>query len=489
MSVVEIDKDTQFCVHSVAKVNFFQKNAFEQSLRWQTNRNWRLFSGQSCAENICILVSSPVVFSRTFFSEVSKKFKSSKSQFIYSDYSLLKPNKSFLSEVQHLPQWSPERFLSLNYIGPVLAINSKQVNARAMANLDWQEIFDELIDAEVSKISKSGYLVLSKENSISTEVHLSAVKTHLGKTRPKSEIRLRKDNSIQILNHPYSPNKISIVIPTRGTAATTNSKTLVENLLDSINQQKLGHSKVEVIVVYDTDVDLSYLGKLHNYATNFELKLISYENQFNFSKKCNLGAELATGDVLLFLNDDTKWITENGLIELAGTAMLPGVGAVGAKLFFEDGSIQHAGTVVVDGNVGHAYFKQVQPKGKFGDLTSNHEVSGVTGACLAQRREIWTELSGWDESLSNSYNDVEYGFRIRNSGYRIIQNNNVELFHFESLTRDPTFSPEAYEKLASKWANYLNNDPYFSNYALMQIQKRKLRLLIKRILKRLRIRK
>jgi GT2 family glycosyltransferase len=400
----------------------------------------------------------------------------------------LKPKKSFLSEVQHLPKWSPERFLSLSYLGPVLAIYSKQMNVPAIANLDWEEIFDELIDGEVSKISKSGYLVLSKENSISPNTHLDAVKTHLGKTRPKSEVRLKADNSIQILNYPNSPEKISIVIPTRGTIAATNSKTLVENLLDSINQQEMGQSKVEVVVVYDTGVDLSYLENLSVKANNFDLKLIPYDENFNFSKKCNLGANFATGDVLLFLNDDTKWITNIGLIELAGTAMLPGVGAVGAKLFFEDGSIQHAGTVVIEGNVGHAFFKQIQPKGKFGDLTSNHEVSGVTGACLAQRREIWTELNGWDEALSNSYNDVEYGFRIRNSGYRIIQNNNVELLHFESLTRDPTFSPEAYEKLALKWANYLNNDPYFPNYVLMQIQKRKLRLLIKRILKRLRIR-
>jgi GT2 family glycosyltransferase len=148
--------------------------------------------------------------------------------------------------------------------------------------------------------------------------------------------------------------------------------------------------------------------------------------------------------------------------------MTANTGAVGAKLYFANKSIQHAGTVIIGGNLGHAYFKQFNPVGFHGDLETVHEVSAVTGACLAMRKEIWQKINGWDEQFENSYNDVELCFRLRDLGLRILQNNFVELYHFESFTRDATYSPAAKSLLESKWHEYLQDDPYFPQFAQTQ---------------------
>ena len=177
-------------------------------------------------------------------------------------------------------------------------------------------------------------------------------------------------------------------------------------------------------------------------------------------------------------------ITKNAIAKLSNLALQSDVGAVGAKLYFSNGSIQHGGIVVIGDNVGHAYFKENSPEAPYGDLKVIHEVSGVTGACLAQRKSVWQELGGWDENFENSYNDVEYCFRLRDAGYSILQHNQVELFHFESLTRDPSFSQETKNALARKWAKYLKDDPFFPEFVAGQKHKRVVRLTLKRILRK-----
>ena len=103
-----------------------------------------------------------------------------------------------------------------------------------------------------------------------------------------------------------------------------------------------------------------------------------------------------------------------------------------AKLLFENESIQHAGYILREGFVGHAYIKDNDGFGPFGDLESTHEVVGVTGACLAQRKEIWETIGKWNESFPSSYNDVDYCFRITEAGFSILQVNQAKLKHFRN---------------------------------------------------------
>jgi len=149
------------------------------------------------------------------------------------------------------------------------------------------------------------------------------------------------------------------------------------------------------------------------------------------------------------------------LLELAGSAMIENVGAVGAKLLFENGRIQHAGYILREGFVGHAYIKDIDGFGPFGDLVSTHEVVGVTGACLSQRREIWESIGKWNEDFPASYNDVDYCFRITAAGFSILQVNQAKLKHFESVTRNPRVYPRERKMIEQLWGHKFAEEPYF----------------------------
>jgi GT2 family glycosyltransferase len=141
--------------------------------------------------------------------------------------------------------------------------------------------------------------------------------------------------------------------------------------------------------------------------------------------------------------------------------MIENVGAVGAKLFFENGRLQHGGYILTRGFIGHAYFRDVDGFGPFGDLAITHEVVGVTGACLAQRKEVWETLGGWDVSFPGAYNDIDYCFRIREQGLSILQVNAARLYHYESITRNPTVKPEETKMINAKWGRAFGSEPYF----------------------------
>jgi GT2 family glycosyltransferase len=305
-----------------------------------------------------------------------------------------------------------------------------------------------------------GY-VLSPKN-LNIESRNIEVTKFLDSYRPGSKVAASSTPWLNISNSGLAPKLISVVIPTRGTKKSIFCNELIVNCVKSLQQQNLDNSKVEVIVVFDSDSKLKYLKKLKKLETEkFSISLISYDPPFNFAKKCNLGAESATGEVVLFLNDDTLWLDPNALLELAGSAMIANVGAVGAKLQFENGRIQHAGYILREGFVGHAYIKDIDGFGPFGDLVSTHEVVGVTGACLAQRKEIWESIGKWNEDFPASYNDVDYCFRITASGFHILQVNQAKLKHFESVTRDPKVYPRERKMIEQLWGHKFKEEPFF----------------------------
>jgi GT2 family glycosyltransferase len=267
---------------------------------------------------------------------------------------------------------------------------------------------------------------------------------------------------LKISNSGLAPELISVVIPTRGTKKSIFSNELIVNCVKSLQQQNLDDSKVEVIVVFDSDSKLKYLKKLKKLETDkLSISVVSYDPPFNFAKKCNLGAESASGEVVIFLNDDTLWIAPGSLLELAGSAMIEDVGAVGAKLLFENGRIQHAGYIHREGFVSHAYIKDIDGFGPFGDLVSTHEVVGVTGACLAQRKEIWESIGKWNEDFPASFNDVDYCFRITAADFSILQVNQAKLKHFESVTRNPKVYPRERNLIHQLWGHKFQEEPFF----------------------------
>jgi GT2 family glycosyltransferase len=184
----------------------------------------------------------------------------------------------------------------------------------------------------------------------------------------------------------------------------------------------------------------------------------------NVAKKLNLGALHARGDHLLFLNDDTEVISADWLEAMLQFSQRSEVGAVGAKLHYEDGSIQHVGvTLNDDGLPDHLCRGSAgSSPGYFFSSVVARTCLAVTGACLMTRKLVFDTVGGFDESLAISYNDIDYCLKVRSAGYRTIFTPHAELFHYESVTRARSVDFSESDLFLRRWHEKVPADPYYN---------------------------
>lgn len=276
--------------------------------------------------------------------------------------------------------------------------------------------------------------------------------------------RYRIDYAIQ--EHPL----ISIIIPFRDQAAVL--QTCVESVLE-----KTTYDNYEILLVDNQSEEKETLDFLEKIKSHKKIRLLTYNEPFNYSAINNYAATKASGEYVLLLNNDTEVITPTWIEEMLAYAMQPSVGAVGAKLLFHNDTIQHAGvTLGVGGIAGHAfkYFDR-HHDGYFSLLQVARNVSAVTAACLLIKKRIFEEVEGLDEkNLSVAFNDVDFCLRVMKAGYQNIYTPYAELYHYESLTRgndDELYAqnPKKFERvkkerkyMSDNWKYFLNKDPYYN---------------------------
>jgi hypothetical protein len=245
---------------------------------------------------------------------------------------------------------------------------------------------------------------------------------------------------------------VSIVIPTRGSSAwiAGRDRILVVEAIRGIVDRST-YPNLEFVVVADADTPQSVIEELETLCGD-RLRLSLWDAPFNFSAKMNRGAVVANGEYLLMLNDDVEVVSDDWIESMLGPAQQNGVGIVGALLYFEDSTIQHAGQVYTGGVAGHAAFGW---RGGLDDplksLSTVHEVSGVTAACALIRRELYFEIGGFTLALPGNYNDVDFNMKIRSTGRSAVFTPWARLYHFESKTRDPKVRPTEVETLQARW--------------------------------------
>lgn len=214
-------------------------------------------------------------------------------------------------------------------------------------------------------------------------------------------------------------------------------------------------------------------------VANGQVAIVTYKGEFNYSAVNNLGAAYAQGEYILLLNNDTEVITVNWMEELLMYAQREDVGAVGAKLFYPDKTIQHAGVVIGLGahrTAGHTHYKQHrQNLGYMGRLCYTQNVTAVTGACLLVKKSLFDEVGGLDEGFAISLNDVDLCLKLREKELLNVFTPFAELYHYESISRgldDAGEKAERYnresEKFRKKWKAALEKgDPYYNpNFSL-----------------------
>ena len=255
---------------------------------------------------------------------------------------------------------------------------------------------------------------------------------------------------------------VSIVIPTR------NGEPLVRQCLDSLKQT--AYPAYEVILVDNGSDDPAALALFAEREAAGEIRVLRDDSPFNFSALNNNAVRSAAGEFVLLMNNDIEIVHPEWLDEMVGAATEPGVGCVGARLWYPDGRLQHGGVILVCGVAGHAH--KYLPRGQHGYMgraVLAQDFVAVTAACLLVRRTIFDEVGGLDERLEVAFNDVDFCLRVHEAGYRNHWTPYAELLHHESVTRGYEDTPEKQKRfkreidtLQSRWPHLLGQDPCYN---------------------------
>jgi GT2 family glycosyltransferase len=252
---------------------------------------------------------------------------------------------------------------------------------------------------------------------------------------------------------------------------TRDKRDLLKRCIESI-LQKTEYSNYEILVVDNSSKELETFDYFADLEGRQVARIIRDDGDFNFSRLNNLGVRSATGEILVLMNNDLEVIDNCWLAEMVSLAIQPEAGAVGAKLLYPDGRIQHGGVILgIGGWAGHAHkgFPR-RSLGYAGRLSLVSEFSAVTGACLALRKELFEKVGGFDEvELAVACNDVDLCLRLRKMGYRNVWTPNAKLYHHESASRGYEDTPDKKARFEAekavmmrRWGKQLQVDPAYN---------------------------
>jgi len=397
--------------------------------------------------------------------------------FIYSDHDLIDVDGS-RQQVSYKPDWSPELLLSYMYVGHIKVV--RRTLARSIGGL--REGFDGAADYDFmlrlsEKTDRIEHIpdVLchwrAAENSMARR---SDTKSHafesgrraLAEALDRRDIRASAEwptwaqrarvGVYRVRFTSETMEKVSILIPTR------DRLDLLRACIASI-EERTDYDDWEILILDNDSREAETLA----YFEQTPHRVIRVHGEFNFSRIVNLGVEASHGEFVLLLNNDTIVVSSDWLTEMVGSCRIPGVGAVGAKLLYADGRIQHAGVIMgVHGLTAHAFeglkdrFSGFE-EGFFAHVPRN--VSAVTAACLLTRRTTFQELGGFDEqALAVAWNDTDFCLRLRSSGLRVVVNPLAELIHLGSASRGDAKNDREVAVMFDRWTAEIERDPYYN---------------------------
>jgi GT2 family glycosyltransferase len=274
--------------------------------------------------------------------------------------------------------------------------------------------------------------------------------------------------------------RVTIIIPTRDRAD------LLEPCVVSV-MQKSTYSAFEIIIVDNASVEpetrMLFASLQKRYPA---IRVVEFPELFNYSRINNFAVGASSGDMLLFLNNDTEVITSDWIESLVQQAQREAIGAVGSLLLYGDHTIQHAGVILgIGGIAGHSHRHFPADTGGYVNaVVSPTNYSAVTAAALMVRRPVFDEVGGFDERFSVAYNDVDLCLRIRRAGYRNVFVPGAKLFHLESKSRGYDVTTEQLavatrerNSMLERWGTELQNDPYYSPHLTLEFENFAMRIL------------
>jgi GT2 family glycosyltransferase len=304
------------------------------------------------------------------------------------------------------------------------------------------------------------------EKNYAAEAGRKAVREHLARVGSAAEVLPSPATPTMnrvVFALPAVAPLVSIIIPTRDRAD------LLGMCLDSL-VQRTTWTNYEVIIVDNGSVEAATQALFARLPED-RFRVVRDEQPFNFSALNNLAARAARGSMLCLMNNDIEILTPDWLEDMVGFAARPEIGCVGARLWYPDGRLQHAGVVLgVGGIAGHGH--KLLPRGYggyFGRAVSHQSYSVVTAACLLVRRDVFEQVGGLDEQLAIAFNDVDFCLRVRAAGYRNVWTPYAEMVHHESASRGDEDTPAKQARFAAevsfvrqRWGALLDSDPAYN---------------------------
>lgn len=292
-----------------------------------------------------------------------------------------------------------------------------------------------------------------------------AIEEHLVRCRTKGTVQHTKDLGFYRVKYEVCGEPlVSIIIPNK------DQSEALKKCLDSI-REKTSYRNYEIIIVENNSEEPETFAFYKKIAGE-KIKIVTWEGEFNYSAINNFGVRHARGDYLLLLNNDVEIINGDWLTEMLSHCQRKEVGIVGAKLYYPDNTIQHAGIIIGIGGVAGSVFVGL-PRAFSGYLhkaSIQLDLSAVTAACMLVKRSVFEQVGGLEEKLKVAFNDVDFCLRVREKGYLVVYDPYAELYHYESKTRGAEdtkgkirrFQTEI-EYMRSHWIGLLKKgDPYYN---------------------------
>ena len=400
--------------------------------------------------------------------EVVKRLNADPSlDLLYTDEDVISADGRGRRDPFFKPDWSPELLLSVNYLTP--PVIRRQLVERAGG------VSPDLDDAAIWD------LVLRCAERTDQIAHVPRVLYHRRQGRPPADPggRERQSRSLEahlrrsgisgptvvvsprgVVRVEWAPRgaHVSIIVPNK------DHETILRRCATSI-LERTSYRNFDVLIVDNGTTDPGTQRYYASLAANPGIRIVQYPGEFNYSRVNNLGARHASGDLLLFLNNDVEVIESGWLEELVRWAELPQIGAVGAKLLYAHGSIQHAGVIIgMDGLTEHVYRDARRDQnGPFGSVNWYRNYMAVTGACVMMRRSVFDEVGGFDETYELAGSDIALCLSMVEHGYRIVYTPFAQLHHYEGATRGRYAPAEDTRKLHERIQRIVDaGDRYFN---------------------------
>ncbi|MCR5294306.1 MAG: glycosyltransferase family 2 protein [Lachnospiraceae bacterium] len=384
------------------------------------------------------------------------------------------------------PDFDPDFLTSVNYICHLLVVKRSLLDAVGLLNPEFDGAQDYDFILRCTEIAKSivhiprilyhwrffeGSTAANPESkAYAFDAGKRAVEAHYARLGWPAEVEKGEYPGLYRTRfHWGTTPRVSILIPNKDHIGD------LEKCLASIDRGRV-YPDLEIIIIENNSTEaetFAFYKELE--AKDPRVKVVYYESNgtFNYSAINNFGAKAATGSLLFLLNNDTEFISEDVIGEMAGYLGRDDVGAVGARLYYEDNTIQHAGVIVGWGGIaGHAFVNQKRGESGYQHrIICQQDLSAVTAACLMVKKSVFEEIGGLSEELAVAFNDIDFCMKIRKAGYLIVYDPFAELYHYESKSRGlDQGNPEKVRRFQSemavfqkRWPEILRDgDPYYN---------------------------